>query len=179
MTAEHAPVLVAEARPGDQPVPQQPYAHIVVALDGSPLAERVLAYVEPLATAFGSQVTCVCAVESLEQLMARWYLGPGYGGAVSVEPLVDTQDQIRAEDAAYLEHIKERLAKQGIAVKCEEPEGRAAEVIVATARTQGANLIAMTTHGRSGLGRAFLGSVADEVVRTAPCPVLLVRSRAD
>jgi nucleotide-binding universal stress UspA family protein len=66
------------------------------------------------------------------------------------------------------------LAGKGFEVHCEEPVDRAAEAIVASARRNRADLIAMTTHGRSGLGRALLGSVADEVVRTAQCPVLLV-----
>jgi nucleotide-binding universal stress UspA family protein len=150
-----------------------PYGSILVALDGSPLAERVLPYIESLAVAFSSQVICLCAVEPISPtLMAEASMPGAYSSAGA---LMETQEELRTEDASYLDRIKEQLARQGIAVQCEEPEGRAAEAIVAAARTHRVDLIAMTTHGRSGLGRALLGSVANEVVRTAPCPVLLVR----
>ncbi len=54
-------------------------------------------------------------------------------------------------------------------------EGVPHDVIVAVARTVGADLVVMGTHGRSGLNRLMLGSVAENVVRHAPCPVLTVR----
>jgi len=54
-------------------------------------------------------------------------------------------------------------------------EGRPAEKIVEIAREQGADLIVMGTHGRAGLDRLFFGSVANEVVRTASCPVMTIR----
>ena len=57
--------------------------------------------------------------------------------------------------------------------------GPAVDGIVDTAREEGAALIVMGTHGRTGLGRVVLGSVADRVVRLAPCPVLTVRARPD
>lgn len=154
-----------------------PYAHIVVALDGSALAEQVLDHVEPLVEAFASKVTCVCAVEPINPgLLAETSLP---GGDVPLDQLYETQDEVRSEEAAYLAGIKERFARHDIEVECEAPLGRPAESITDVARTYGADLIAMTTHGRSGLRRALLGSVADEVVRTAPCPVLLVKILAE
>ena len=68
-----------------------------------------------------------------------------------------------------------RLRRRGLAVTHEHHEGLAADVIVARARESRAALIAMTTHGRGGLGRLLFGSTADAVLRHAPCPVLLVR----
>jgi nucleotide-binding universal stress UspA family protein len=56
-------------------------------------------------------------------------------------------------------------------------EGTAADAIVRTARAKRANVIVMGTHGRSGLARLFMGSVAERVVGTAPCPVLTVRAK--
>lgn len=152
---------------------QSPYSHIVVALDGSRLAEQVLAYVEPLAKAFGSTVTCVCAVEPVSStVLAETSLSLGY---VPVAPLYEAEQDVKRRDKTYLAGIRRRLAGKGFEVHCEEPVAGAAEAIVASARRNRADLIAMTTHGRSGLGRALLGSVADEVVRTAHCPLLLVR----
>jgi len=60
-------------------------------------------------------------------------------------------------------------------VIAEHKEGSAADVIIDRAKSLPAELIAMTTHGRSGLARVVVGSVADEVVRNVICPVLLVR----
>jgi nucleotide-binding universal stress UspA family protein len=153
-----------------------PYNHILVALDGSGLAEQVLPYVVPLAKTFGARLTLLCAVEPLSTVATTGMSLPG--SYVSYDPLIEAQDELRSYDATYLIGIKQRLAEQGIEVGCEEPEDRAAEAIVAAARRLHVDLIAMTTHGRSGLGRALLGSVADGVVRTAPCPVLLVRLSA-
>ena len=153
-----------------------PYSRILVALDGSTLAEEVLKYVEPLAGMFDSKVTCVCAVEPLSPSALAATGVPG--GAAALDSLLEGQEEIRTGDATYLEHVRERLSRLGVSVDCEVPDGRAAEAIVAIARARQVDLIAMTTHGRSGLGRALLGSVADEVVRTAPCPILLVRLSA-
>lgn len=156
---------------------RHPYAHIVVALDGSALAERVLDRVEPLAEAFASKVTCVTAVEPISPtLLAETSLPEAN---TPFDQLFETQDEVRAEDITYLAGIKERLTRRSIEVECEVMLGRPAETIVDLARTRKADLIAMTTHGRSGLRRAVRGSVADEVVRTAPCPVLLVRIQAE
>jgi nucleotide-binding universal stress UspA family protein len=149
-----------------------PFAHILVALDGSGVAESVLEDVVPVARAFGSSVTCLCAHEPIDPIILAEAAMPG---AMAMGPLVETQEQIRQERAIYLTSIRHRLERHGIAASCREPKGRAAEAIVTCARRLDADLIAMTTHGRSGLGRALLGSVADEVIRTAPCPVLLVR----
>jgi nucleotide-binding universal stress UspA family protein len=60
-------------------------------------------------------------------------------------------------------------------LELQQPEGTAAEMILEHARRMKTDLIALTTHGRSGLGRVVFGSVADEVLRKAPCPVLLVQ----
>lgn len=155
---------------------KHPYAHIVVALDGSSSAEQVLEYVKPLARALNSRVTCVTAVEFLgSTFVGRTSLS---GGFAPPTPLNQAEDEIRGEDEAYLARLKQRLAGEGLEVECEVVEGAAADAIVAFARTHQADLIAMTTHGHSRLGRALLGSVAEVVVRTAPCPVLVIRNPA-
>ncbi len=88
------------------------------------------------------------------------------------EALIETE---KSETESYLATISERLKGQGLNVTTEHAEGRAADVIVDYGAKMGAGLVAMTTHGRSGLARALVGSVADEVVRRSSCPVLLVR----
>ena len=116
-------------------------------LDGSDVAATALAHVVPLAQRFAASVTLLQVVAEAE---------PG-----------------TIED--YLRGAAQGLHDQGISVAIEYPEGRPSQVIIDRATQLGIDLIAMTSHGRGGLGRAVFGSVADEVLRQAPCPVLLVR----
>jgi nucleotide-binding universal stress UspA family protein len=152
------------------------YARILVPLDGSARAERVLPYVQPLAATFGAVVTLlhatappavpIAAAGMPAAVAVAPVLGPGPTGAAAGGP---------PEGAGHLEAVADRLRASGLTVELEMPEGPAAAAIVAVAEQTGADLIAMTTHGRGGLGRLVMGSVADEVLRHAPCPVLLVR----
>jgi nucleotide-binding universal stress UspA family protein len=76
----------------------------------------------------------------------------------------------------YLERVRARLASEGVDATVAALEGRAGFQILRYAQENNASLLCMTTHGRSGLARIVLGSIADEVLRQAPCPVLLRRS---
>ena len=78
---------------------------------------------------------------------------------------------------SYLEGVVGRLKAQKVKVQAEIVEGTAGDAIVEYAHHHGMDLIAMSTHGRSGLGRLVFGSVADQVLRQAGTPVLLIRSR--
>jgi nucleotide-binding universal stress UspA family protein len=149
------------------------YRHIVVALDGSAEAERVLPHVEALAHRFGSQISLIRAVTPLEAgLMGEAMVRRANRGGASSET---ARQESQYNVFAYLTRIQARLQEEGLSAQIECPEGRHGKAIVERARDLGADLIAMTTHGHGGLKRAVLGSVADEVVRTAPCAVLLVR----
>jgi nucleotide-binding universal stress UspA family protein len=153
------------------------YTHLLVALDGSDAAEQVLPHVEALAASFGATVTLLRASVSAETLMAQSATGGG-PTVGDVAPAIDpTPIQEADHDAAteYLQQVQARLSQGGVTVKTDVPEGPAQDVIVDRARELGVSLILMTTHGRSGLGRMVFGSVADAVLRHAPCPVLLVR----
>ena len=154
------------------------YDRIAVALDGSPLAEQILPHVVALAEKFGSALILVRAVLPVEKVAAL--VEPAVAG-VPVDPtLIEETIESEERDArTYLEHVANALRQRGISVQTEHPQGVAAEVIVDAARRAQANLIALTTHGRSGLGRLIFGSVADEVLHKAPSPVLLVRSGTD
>lgn len=155
------------------------YNHILVAMDGSERAEQVLPHVQALATKFGATVTLLRVVTMAGPLYAEPMMGvppmiPGPGGMSSTNAAQIAEIQ-RQEAESYLHNLAERLRTQGLPVIHEQHEGPAAEIIVERARTLGVDLIAMTTHGRSGLGRLVFGSVAEQVLRHAPCPVLLVR----
>jgi len=156
------------------------FTHILVPLDGSPLAEQVLPHVEALAKQFGSKVTLLQAASSADEAasmdaLQAASLPPAVGVGTSVNPEPSVEDELQTA-SAYLRALAGRLHGQGLTVDYGEVEGSPAETIVEQARALGADLIAMTTHGRSGLGRMFYGSVAEAVLRHAPCPTLLVRA---
>lgn len=154
------------------------YERIAVALDGSPLAEQILPHVETLAEHFGSTLILVRAVLPVENVAAL--VDPVISG-VPLDPTLvqDTTEADEQEARTYLDQVATALRQRGISVQTEQPHGAAAEAIVDTARRAHADLIALTTHGRSGLGRLLFGSVADEVLHKTTRPVLLVRSGTD
>jgi nucleotide-binding universal stress UspA family protein len=133
---------------------------ILVALDGSPLAEEILPDVERLAKATGRAVEI--ASVSLPAVTA---------GGVGEFPMYFPQD----DPEPYLKGVCARLAGSGIAAKPVALSGRAAPALLAYAAESGAGFIALTTHGRTGLRRALLGSIAEEILRNAPCPTLVRR----
>lgn len=154
------------------------YDRILVALDGSEVAERVLPYVEALAARFGSTVSLLRATTAPGTIIAQTTAGGGMvaPGIIDPTPIIEAE---RQEANAYLRALAERLRGAGLAVQAESAEGPADEVILQRAAELPAALVAMTTHGRGGFGRLVFGSVADAVLRHAPCPVLLVRVSDD
>lgn len=152
------------------------FKNIVVALDGSKEAEAIWPYVESIARAFNARLTFVCALVPVEDTVpGEFALTEASLAPEVLESVYETHDLVGEKDASYLARVKKRWSDLGFDVASEEPPLRAAQAIVEIAREKRADLIAMTTHGRRGMSRAVLGSVADEVVRTAPCSVLLVR----
>jgi nucleotide-binding universal stress UspA family protein len=140
---------------------------VIVPLDGSELAENVLPSVVELAKAL-----------KLEVLLLRAYPRFNYTGvedynAANYEVI---RAAFRAEAQSYLENKVRELKCKGIEkVSFATPEGSGADEIVALGRRTLDNLIAMCTHGRSGVKRWVLGSVTEKVVRLSGDPVLIVR----
>jgi nucleotide-binding universal stress UspA family protein len=152
------------------------YERLLVALDGSSAAERVLEHAEALANAFGSHVLLLHATLSPETVIAETTAGDAAIGQVA--PTMDPRPILEADHASatdYLTQIAERLRQHTLNVTIDSTEGPANTVIVERAAALDVSLILMTTHGRGGLGRMVFGSTADSVLRHAPCPVLLVR----
>ena len=158
------------------------YGKILVPLDGSELAEGVLPHVEELARRFGSEVTVIQVVAPLAKLVAETVpasLEPtGAGSTVGLEAAAEAVKAERAGAQAYLQGIAERLKAGGIEARVAIVEGMAGDAVVDYAHHHELDLIAMSTHGRSGLLRLFYGSVADHVLRHAGTPVLLIRSKS-
>jgi nucleotide-binding universal stress UspA family protein len=156
------------------------FEHLLVALDGSPAAERVLEHAEALADAFHSTITLLRATISAEMFVTEAASGETVVGEVGTT--LDPTPVLEADRSAaegYLNGVAERLRRRGLTVTVEHPPGPANQVIVERAAALGVSLILMTTHGRGGLGRMVFGSTADSVLRHATCPVLLVRIRED
>jgi nucleotide-binding universal stress UspA family protein len=142
---------------------------IVVPLDGSEVAERALPEAEALARLTGAplHVVRVTDIAGLQRVA-------GYGLAIEGAALVQIMEDERAATRDYLERIGGEIGGRGVAVTTEARHGAAAREIVAAAEE--GDVVVMATHGRGGLARWFLGSVAEEVVRRSPVPVLLVRA---
>lgn len=150
------------------------YRRILVPLDGSPEAEAVLPYAGMMARRFGATLELVRACAPTRARLAT--------AAASVVPvvgrIVDTGASIvadRAEAETYLAKADARLRCAGLKAEHLRLEGAPGESIVAEAERSGADMIAMTTHGRGGLDRLVHGSVASYVCQHATCPVLVVR----
>ncbi|HZR97692.1 MAG TPA: universal stress protein [Chloroflexota bacterium] len=150
------------------------YRRILVALDGSVVAEAALPHAQALAKAFGATVLLLRATTPPEQITPAAAAGPTPVAGPMVNPTPIIEAELRAA-SAYLAATAETLASAGVTVQCLQRDGAPAQVILDEARAHDADLIVMTTHGRGGMLRLAYGSVADAVLRHAPCPVVLVR----
>ena len=145
------------------------YKMILVPLDGSELAEKVLPHVTALAKAFGAEPTLVSVVE--------FSLGVA-GAKLEAIPAVAAESKaaLKAEAMLYLQKTQQTLKVAGVNAAVAVLDGDVASEIITFAEQKGFDLIAMATHGRSGIGRFIMGSIAEKVVRSAIKPVLLIRA---
>ncbi|MFC1899520.1 universal stress protein [Chloroflexota bacterium] len=152
------------------------YKKILVPLDGSELAECVLPHVESIANGCGvEEVVFLRVVEPL-----RWVVGTPYDVDQTISSdqgnvkLIDSENKDAAE--RYLNQLVTRTHYNGVTIQSEILMDRAAEGIAEYATKNGFELIIIATHGRSGISRWILGSVADRVLRSACVPVLMIRA---
>ena len=148
------------------------YKVILIPLDGSPLAEKALPHAAEIARRFGARLTLFAVIESYQV-----YPQPGVVG-----PILSVQfniDEEVAKTREYLRGFADKLRADGIDVVIEVHQGDPAAEICDYAKSIGADLIVMSTHGRSGIRRWVYGSVADRVLRSSNVPVLLVRTLGD
>lgn len=144
-------------------------AEILVPLDGSPAAEAILPYVVPLAQGGLGQLTLLRVVPSLLQMF-----GPDWVGTMSIN--LDSYHAAELQTADdYLTALAATLQAEGLTVHRQILEGDPALTLAAYAAEQrDLRLIAMVTHGRSGVPRWVFGSVAEAILHAAPVPLLLV-----
>ncbi len=136
------------------------FERILVPLDGSECAENILPKVEKLATELKARI-CLLRV-------AYAHTFPG------VDP-TDAEVKVVREAEGYVGKIQERLKAEGFDVDWHVRYGDEAEEILDHIGQKEVDLVAMSTHGRSGVKRFLLGSVAEKVLRHSPKPIFLVR----
>jgi nucleotide-binding universal stress UspA family protein len=142
------------------------YKKILVPLDGSETSEAILPEIEKLASTVGANICLLYVVPNL--------VFPG-----SMEPVVQYEtiaEALNKEGEAYLRTIEKRLKDKGFTVEGHLKHGNEAQLILEHCDRDDIDLIAMSTHGRSGVKRWLLGSVAEKVIRHATKPILLIRS---
>jgi nucleotide-binding universal stress UspA family protein len=147
---------------------------IMVPLDGSHLAEQALEPALAVAEATNARLGATA------ELVALRVVAPIHLPVESVE-MVHVFEQIdaaeRGDAREYLHNLLPILARRQVLVKTEMLIGPIAESIVDYAASHSVDLIVMCTHGRSGYSRWFLGSVAEKVLRRAPCATLVIRGQ--
>ena len=135
---------------------------IVVPLDGSALAETAI----PTAVQFAKEQRAMLVLVRAAE--APWIHG---------DDIVDAQIHVVQEAEQYLDVLADRLRADGVErVETSVWYGAPATSIVDAVKAQGADLIVMTSHGRTGIGRLILGSVAESVLRGTTTPILLLRA---
>jgi nucleotide-binding universal stress UspA family protein len=151
------------------------YARIVVPLDGSELAERAIPHAITEAGAVSAPIHLVRIVDilPLTQLSA---VGPGLEPAAYFAELELVQKE---EEAAteYLQQLQRRLREQGYAATIEVRTDLVISGLLGVLHRE--DLLVMTTHGRTGLERILMGSVAEAMMRRSPTPVFLVRATTE
>jgi len=147
------------------------YQKILVPLDGSELAECVLAHVDALSKGcLVKEITFVRVVEPFESpsVVAEYPIKPEEVIRINAENKAAAEKYINAKASAF--------KYEGVKVQGEVLNGKAAETLAVYASKNGADLIVIATHGRSGVSRWVWGSVADRILRSACVPVLMVRA---
>lgn len=151
------------------------FEKILVCLDGSEIAEKIIPFVEEEALAMGSEVTLLRVVS----LPANLTLGvPGFPSVpfhTSTMPEQLKKEYGMAE--TYLKRVAQPIREQGIKVKGETLLGLPGPTIIGYANENNVDLIAMVTHGHSGLRNVLLGSVAEYIVRESGLPIMLIKPK--
>jgi len=147
------------------------YRKVVVPLDGSELAEGVLSHVAEVIRDRGSQVYLLSVAALVKGIVPT-----GVGVRQSSAGIREERRHVERDLVEYLQAVARKLEPVADDVQIGVRFGRPADEILAFAGDVGADLIAMSTHGRSGISRWVFGGVVERVLRGATCPVLLVRA---
>ena len=142
------------------------YKRILVPLDGSDLAERILPHVEAIAKGSGAEVLLLRTTDSRH-------------GEIAAEAATEARKWLEADQAQagkYLEGVAKRLQDAGITTKLEVLVGEPSVEILMAAEKENVDLIAMMSHGATGVSHFDRGSVTEKVLKGSPRPVLMARA---
>jgi len=144
---------------------------ILLPTDFSDCGNYALSYAASLARTFKASIICLNVIEPIVPTV-------GYSGMTEPLPIADIAEQL--EDSAERELPKLAECEECAGLDIEEmvAHGEAAAEIVRVAKERSVDLIVISSHGRTGLGRILFGSTAEAVVRHASCPVLVVKPPA-
>ena len=144
------------------------YKNILVPLDGSKRAEAILSHVEELAKCLGAEVILLRVFKTDFSQVDSYGHDPLFYESMRLE--------CREEALAYLSEVQVEYTKKGLLVRAIAEEGLVVDTILEIAERENADLIAMSSHGRTGLARVFYGSVAAGILHKVDRPLLLVRA---
>lgn len=148
--------------------------HVLIPLDGSPLAEEALNYAKQIARP-GGKITLVTAVDLSGLLAYDVYPIMGVRVENPEGAAVYGADKLVAQARTYSHAMAERLSDYVVEIIVEI--GEPAALITRVAQEHGVEVIVMSTHGRSGLSRWLLGSVTHRVLGASPCPVFVIPNK--
>ncbi len=155
-------LLIRPTTNGDMPPPE--FNRLLVPLDGSEFAERVLPYVRAIDPSFNSTIILLAVPEIPEAAT--------YG--VVADAIEDLRLEAEEQAKTYLSNVAAALQEEGLSVHAIVTGSRPAETITQISKEEEADLIMMATHGRGGLDRVFVGSVAERVVHHTESPLFLL-----
>jgi nucleotide-binding universal stress UspA family protein len=144
------------------------YKTILAPLDGSKRAEKILPHVEALAQKFGATLVLMQVVDPAVTEAAPYDIVPNY------DP--EQAARLMDEAKAYLNKLKEQFQSKGIETKTVFESGSIVLSIIDVATREQADLIAIASHGRTGLARVFYGSVASGLLNRTDWPLLIIRA---
>lgn len=160
------------------------YSKILLTLDGSEVSQQAIPHAVTLAKQTGAEVILLQVIDSESQMLMRAAgatIEPIPVGQVTADIAHEAVQAEREDAETNLNAVKDAMIAQGVGkVTTMVREGYASDEIVEAAEETGVDMVVIATHGRSGISRAILGSVADHVMRNTPsASVLLVRARED
>ncbi|MDY6835665.1 MAG: universal stress protein [Chloroflexota bacterium] len=151
------------------------FKRILVCLDSSSLAEQILPYASEIA------LRSSCEMVLLEVVSAVSSVGVAIPGVepvpIASDILSDRIEKEKQEAIAYLENVAQPLREKGLSVESVALQGLPGDAIVAYAQENQIDVVAIATHGRSGLGRLVFGSVAEHVLKESGLPILLIKPK--
>ena len=177
--AKKSGAVLVESSPADDAILEQgerfgevktPFKlkNILVPVDFSACSRKALQYAIPFARQFGAALTLLNVVQS------NYYPGGEFSGGYD---FVRLEKELRDSSEKQLARLVLEEVDEFVPVKTVLRVGQPVQEIILAARELESDLIILSTHGRTGLKHVFLGSVAENVVRRAPCPVLVVREQ--